>query len=78
MAEAFSDQYGPYALIAGASEGIGAAFARQLAERGVNLVLVARRAEPLEALADEIRASAGVDVRVAPIDLTSPDVDERL
>ena len=78
MDDAFANRYGPYTLIAGASEGIGAAFARQIAERGVNLVLVARRAEPLDELAAEIRSSTGVDVRSATVDLTSTDVDERL
>jgi len=47
----FADRYGPWALVAGASEGLGAAFAHQLAEHGVNLVLAARRKEPLVDLA---------------------------
>lgn len=74
----FVQQYGPYALIAGASEGIGAAFARQLATRGLGLVLVARRPQPLDELADELRSTTDVDVRTAALDLTAPDVDERL
>lgn len=49
------ERYGPWALIAGASEGIGGAFARALAKEGLNLVLVARRREPLEALAKELQ-----------------------
>jgi uncharacterized protein len=47
----FGDRYGEWALIAGASEGIGAAFAEALAARGLSLILVARRPEPLAALA---------------------------
>jgi short-subunit dehydrogenase len=66
-------RYGPWALIAGASEGIGAAFAKQLAQHGLDLVLVARRAEPLEALARELAAQAKVQVRCVPLDLARAD-----
>jgi short-subunit dehydrogenase len=68
----FIDRYGPVALIAGASEGIGAAFACELAAMGLDLVLVARRAAPLEALADELRAASGVRVQPFPCDLAEP------
>ncbi|MDT5029020.1 MAG: uncharacterized protein QOE61_5446 [Micromonosporaceae bacterium] len=54
MKPEFADRYGPWALVAGASEGLGAAFARALAGRGLNLVLVARRQEPLEAIAADL------------------------
>ena len=72
----FFARYGPWALVAGASEGIGAEFARQLAEHGLSLVLLARRKGPLEALADEIRARHGIEVRCVAIDLGSPDLLE--
>jgi short-subunit dehydrogenase len=70
----FVDRYGPWAVVAGASQGIGASFSRKLAARGVNLVLVARRAGPLEELAAGLRESHGIAVRAQPLDLGSPDM----
>jgi uncharacterized protein len=60
------------ALVTGASEGIGEAFARELAERGTNLVVVARRGEVLERLAQELGSEHGVEVEVLAADLTDP------
>lgn len=64
-------RYGPWALIAGGSEGVGAAFAEQLAADGFDLVLVARKAGPLEETAAAARAH-GAEVRTVAVDLTDP------
>src|SRR5579864_4038201 len=61
-----------YALITGASRGLGMAFARALAERHCNLVLVARSAEPLHALANELRQSTSVSLVAIQADLSFP------
>jgi short-subunit dehydrogenase len=80
MADAnrFRERYGPWAIVAGASEGLGAAYARALARRGLDLVLVARRANPLEKLAAEIRTRRGVEVRGIIGDLTAAGTTARL
>jgi short-subunit dehydrogenase len=69
----FAGRYGPWALVAGASEGVGAAFARAMAERGLNVVLLARRQAVLEEVAGAIRADTGVETRVAAVDLSGND-----
>lgn len=69
-----AERYGPWALIAGGSEGVAASFARQLANVGMNLVLVARRPEPLERLALELKSHSHVQVRTVSVDLSRPDV----
>ncbi|MDC0674362.1 SDR family NAD(P)-dependent oxidoreductase [Nannocystis radixulma] len=73
---AFAHKYGPWAVVAGASEGLGAAFARALADRGLNLLLLARRADVLESVAAPLRAR--VEVRTAALDLGDPDLAARL
>lgn len=69
-------RYGPWAVIAGGSEGVGAEFAHQLARAGLNLVLIARKLDQLEQTAEACRRS-GVEVRTLAVDLTSPDALER-
>jgi short-subunit dehydrogenase len=61
------------ALITGASSGLGEAFARKLAAKGANLVLVARSKDTLDRLADTLRAEAKVQVTVLPADLSSAE-----
>lgn len=62
------ERYGPWAVIAGGSEGVGASFAHQLADAGLNLVLIARKPGPLEATASDVRRR-GVEVRTLALDL---------
>ena len=63
-----AEKYGPWAVIAGASDGVGAAFAEELAGHGVKLVLVARR----QALLEELAARLPVETRVLALDLSTP------
>lgn len=65
----FRSKYGPWAVVAGASEGIGASFAAQLAARGLNLVLVARRGEKLTELGSKLTAGYRVRTRSLAVDL---------
>ena len=69
----FAQDYGEWALITGGSDGLGAAFAEEIARRGVNLVLVARRPGPLDELSADLRQRHGVEVRTIPLDLGAPD-----
>jgi short-subunit dehydrogenase len=74
----FAQKYGPWALIAGASEGIGASLADQLAAFGLNLVLIARNAALLDEVAAHVRNEHGVKAQVLVQDLTDPGVGDRV
>jgi short-subunit dehydrogenase len=66
-------RFGPWALIAGASTGLGAEYAHQLASKGLNLVLVARHEIRLQTLAEELRSRYSTQVREIVCDLSHPD-----
>jgi short-subunit dehydrogenase len=72
------DLKGQRALVTGASSGIGDQLARQLAARGADLVITARREARLVALADEIRQQYAVEVTVIPLDLGDPKAPAQL
>ncbi|MCL2410166.1 MAG: SDR family NAD(P)-dependent oxidoreductase [Treponema sp.] len=74
----FWTQYGPWALVAGGSDGLGAAFAEALALRGINLVLMARQKDRLEAAADELRKKYAVDVITFAVDLADYEKTKKL
>ena len=74
----FARQYGPWAVITGASEGTGREFARQIAAQGVPSILIARREAPLAALAAEIRAASAIECITACIDLAAPNATEQV
>ena len=69
---AFRARYGPWAVIAGASEGLGAAFARQAAARGLDVALVARRGAALAQVAAALEAEHRVATRTIIADLATP------
>jgi uncharacterized protein len=71
---AFADRYGPCAIIAGASTGLGAAFAEEAAARGLDLVLIARRGELMRSTADAIRSRHPVEIHCLEVDLARPDI----
>jgi short-subunit dehydrogenase len=73
----FREKYGPWAVIAGGSEGTGRSFARQVAARGINCVLIAKDG-PLAEAAAQIRRESGVEVITAAVDLAAPDAAGRI
>ncbi|NKZ12953.1 SDR family NAD(P)-dependent oxidoreductase [Mycolicibacterium septicum DSM 44393] len=68
----FADKYGPWALVAGASDGVGSAMAEELARRGLNVALLARRQAVLDDVAAGIAARTGARTRTLAIDLAAP------
>lgn len=67
-----------YAIVTGASSGIGLDFSIILAKKGYNLVLVARRVERLESLKQELLKSTSIDIHVVPLDLVDSDAPNKL
>lgn len=78
MHDAFRARYGPWALVAGGSIGLGAEWTRQVAARGLDLVVVAEVADPLEPFCEEVAREFGVQVHAVVLDLAEADVLERL
>ena len=76
--DSFAEQYGPWALVTGGTSGLGEAFANQIAEKGINLILVARRADVLKSKSEEIQKRYGVEVRTIQVDLSSPKGYEKV
>lgn len=74
----FAKKYGPWALVTGASSGIGEHIAQELAAKGVNIVLAARRIDRLQNLVTKIQNEHDVDARAVAVDLTSNDGVETL
>jgi short-subunit dehydrogenase len=74
----FSDKYGPWAFIAGASMGIGAALSHEAAARGLNVLMLARGAQQLEDTAAGVRAAHDVETRTLATDLTDPEVIDQV
>jgi len=73
-----TDLRGRWALVTGASSGLGVDFARELAGRGANVVLVARREKPMKELAAALENAHGVSTRVVAMDLAKPDAPPAL
>ena len=72
----FKQKYGPWAVIAGGSDGIGAAFAEQLAAAGIHVALLARREAVLRECADGLSRRHSIQTRTLSVDLAAPDMGE--
>ncbi len=78
MTFSFTKNYGPWALICGASDGLGAELARKCASKGLNCALVARRKEKLDILKSELEREYGVQARSVPMDLMDEDAVDQI
>ena len=78
MESDWNQRYGDWAIVTGASSGLGADFVRQLARKKMNIVLVARRVDRMNAIAEEIENECGVKTQVIGQDLIKPDAVENI
>ena len=76
--KSFRERYGTWALVTGASGGIGEAFAHELAQTGLNLILIARSLSKLEGLSERLIAAHGIETRVLQADLGASEDVERV
>ncbi len=78
MTAHFATKYGPWAIVVGASDGVGSLFAERLAREGVNVVLVARRQHVLDDVAQGIRDRTDAETRTLSVDLTETDASQTI
>jgi hypothetical protein len=71
--QTFSGKYGPWALVTGAARGLGAEFSRQIAAKGINVVMIDLLADELARTADDIRKASGREIVTLSVDLSQPD-----
>jgi uncharacterized protein len=74
----FAARYGSWGIVAGASEGLGAAYAEELAARGLKLILVARRSELLKSLASQLSEKYKIEIKTIVLDLSAVDAAEQI
>jgi len=78
MTDDFASRYGPWAVVVGASDGVGSLFAERIAHEVVSVVLIARRRHLLDEVAQGIRERTGADTRTLAVDLTDADASENI
>jgi short-subunit dehydrogenase len=78
MSSGFAEKYGPWAFVAGASTGIGAALSHEAARRGLNVLMLARGAAQLDETARAVQRAHGVEVRTLAADLAEPGIARRV